>query len=104
MEMRSGWPAAKRLQTSSFRPLPAAVVGDSHSASRGTIFSASFTSAGNPRTMISNAFIDAEIFREYLIAVGLEIPPQTTPVEACELAVRGLDDQRARELRHLVEQ
>ncbi|HTN31776.1 MAG TPA: hypothetical protein VL178_13280 [Pseudomonas sp.] len=54
--------------------------------------------------MISSAFIDAEIFREYLIAVGLEIPPETPPAQACELAVHGLDHQRARELRHLVEQ
>ncbi|WP_437123604.1 hypothetical protein [Pseudomonas flexibilis] len=55
-------------------------------------------------TMPAAPYIDAEAFREYLNAVGLEIPSQTSPAEACEQAVRGLDAQRARELRHLVEQ
>ena len=54
--------------------------------------------------MTSSAYIDAEIFREHLNAIGLEIPPQTEPGRACDLAVRGLDAQRARELRRLVEQ
>lgn len=54
--------------------------------------------------MPTSAYIDEEVFREHLIAAGLEIPPQASSAEACDLAVRGLDAQRARELRRLVEQ
>lgn len=42
-------------------------------------------------------------FRERLIALGIDIPPGADAEQACTLAVRGFDDQRARALRQLVE-
>ncbi len=42
-------------------------------------------------------------FRDRLVALGIDIPPGVDAEEACALAVRGFDDQRALALRRLVE-
>lgn len=47
--------------------------------------------------------IGEEEFRERLVALGFDIPPQADAELACSLAVRGLDEQRSRTLRLLVE-
>lgn len=54
--------------------------------------------------MMHADLIDQEDFREHLIALGLNIPPGTSPEQACELAVSGLSAERAIALRRLVEE
>ncbi|MBA1273620.1 hypothetical protein [Stutzerimonas azotifigens] len=54
--------------------------------------------------MMHADLIDAEDFRERLVALGLAIPPGSSPERACELAVTGLDGERALALRRLVEE
>ena len=54
--------------------------------------------------MMHADLIDQEDFREHLIALGLNIPPDASPEKACELAVSGLSAERAIALRRLVEE
>lgn len=54
--------------------------------------------------MMHTDLIDQEDLLSQLRALGFEMPPGATAEQACECAVRGLDDSRARALRTLVEQ
>lgn len=54
--------------------------------------------------MMHADLIDQEDFRERLVALGLSIPPGSSPEQACELAVSGLSSERAVALRRLVEE
>jgi hypothetical protein len=54
--------------------------------------------------MMHADLIDQEDFRERLLALGLSIPSGSSAEQACELAVSGLDPERAKALRRLVEE
>ncbi|MEO4045597.1 hypothetical protein AAFN46_00735 [Pseudomonas sp. CAU 1711] len=54
--------------------------------------------------MMHADLIDQEDFRERLLALGLNIPSGSSAEQACALAVSGLDAERAKALRHLVEE
>ncbi|MCC6074870.1 hypothetical protein ACFPTX_12795 [Pseudomonas sp. GCM10022188] len=54
--------------------------------------------------MMHADLIDQEDFRERLVALGLSIPPGSSAQQACELAVSGLDNVRAKALRRLIEE
>ncbi len=67
-------------------------------------------SAESPQTpsegaaaMMHADLIDQDDFRERLQALGFSVPPEATPEQACEYAVRGLSPERAQALRRLVE-
>ncbi|EQL42758.1 hypothetical protein M770_34905 (plasmid) [Pseudomonas aeruginosa VRFPA03] len=53
--------------------------------------------------MMHADLIDQDDFRERLQALGFSVPPDSTPEQACEYAVRGLSPERAQALRRLVE-
>lgn len=53
--------------------------------------------------MMHADLIDQDDFRERLQALGFSVPPDSTPEQACECAVRGLSPERAQALRRLVE-
>lgn len=53
--------------------------------------------------MMHADLIDQDDFRERLQALGFSVPPEATPEQACEYAVRGLSPERAQALRRLVE-
>ncbi|HBP5443192.1 hypothetical protein IPC665_19820 [Pseudomonas aeruginosa] len=53
--------------------------------------------------MMHADLIDQDDFRERLQALGFSVPPDSTPEQACEYAVRGLSLERAQALRRLVE-
>jgi hypothetical protein len=55
-------------------------------------------------TMMHADLIDQEDLLSQLRALGFEMPPGATAEQACECAVRGLDNGRARALRSMVEQ
>ncbi|MBW6185841.1 hypothetical protein KZ870_31225, partial [Pseudomonas aeruginosa] len=45
--------------------------------------------------MMHADLIDQDDFRERLQALGFSVPPDSTPEQACEYAVRGLSPERA---------
>ncbi len=51
--------------------------------------------------MMHADLIDQDDFRERLQALGFSVPPDSTPEQACEYAVRGLSPERAQALRRL---
>lgn len=54
--------------------------------------------------MMHADLIDQEDLLGQLRALGFEVPPGATADQACECAVRGLSDARAKALKGLVEQ
>jgi hypothetical protein len=48
--------------------------------------------------------IDQEDFRHRLQALGIRVPAEASAEEACEHALRGLDSERARALRQMIEE
>ena len=54
--------------------------------------------------MMHADLIDQEDLLGKLRALGFEMPPGASPEQACECAVRGLDEARVRALRGMVEQ
>ncbi|MEX6500446.1 hypothetical protein [Pseudomonas zhanjiangensis] len=54
--------------------------------------------------MMHADLIDQDDFRDRLVALGLSIPAGASAEQACEYAVSGLDPERAKALRKLVEE
>ncbi|MCY1281125.1 hypothetical protein D3C76_1056660 [compost metagenome] len=54
--------------------------------------------------MMHADLIDQDDFRERLQALGFHMPPDATPEQACEIAVRALTPESSRALRRLVEE